>query len=94
MAESDGDTKAFESAQALFCAIADYLGNTDAKKVLNLNTYGTYEKFKSGKGNKKLISDSFKKLKTTGVSLDLIEKILIKDIDFYKSSINIAVKLI
>ena len=94
MAESDGDTKAFESAQALFCAIADYLGNTDAKKVLNLNTYGTYEKFKSGKGNKKLISDSFKKLKTTGVSLDLIEKILIKDIDWYKSSINIAVKLI
>ena len=94
MAESDGDTKAFESAQALFCAMADFLGKEKSKKVLNYKTYETYGQFKSEKGNEKLISDSYNKLKTTGVSLDLIEKILIKDVDWYKSSINIAVKLI
>ena len=94
MAESDGDTKAFESAQALFCAMADYLGKEKSKKVLNYKTYETYGKFKSEKSNEKLINDSYNKLKTTGVSLDLIEKILIKDVDWYKSSVNIAVKLI
>ena len=94
MAESDGDTKAFESAQALFCAMADFLGKEKSKKVLNYKTYETYGQFKSEKGNEKLISDSYNKLKTTGVSLDLIEKILIKDVDWYKSSVNIAVKLI
>jgi hypothetical protein len=94
MADSDGDTKAFESAQALFCAMADFLGKEKSKKVLNYKTYETYGQFKSEKGNEKLISDSYNKLKTTGVSLDLIEKILIKDVDWYKSSVNIAVKLI
>ena len=94
MADSDGDTKAFESAQALFCAMADYLGTEKSKKVLNYKTYETYGQFKSEKDNEKLISDSYNKLKTTGVSLELIEKILIKDVDWYKSSVNIAVKLI
>ena len=94
MADSDGDTKAFESAQALFCAMADFLGKEKSKKVLNYKTYETYGKFKSEKSNEKLINDSYNKLKTTGVSLDLIEKILIKDVDWYKSSVNIAVKLI
>jgi len=92
MAESDGDTKSFESAQALFCAMADYLGVTKSKDILNLETYKTYSQFKDS--NEKLISDSYNKLKTTGVSLELIEKILIKDADWYKSSVNIAVKLI
>ena len=92
MADSDGDTKAFESAQALFCAMADFLGKEKSKKVLNYKTYSTYGEFKSN--NKKLITDSFSKIKTTGVSLDLIEKILNKDGDWYKSSINVAVKLI
>ena len=94
MADSDGDTKAFESAQALFCAMADFLGKEKSKKVLNYKTYETYGQFKSEKDNEKLISDSYNKLKTTGVSLELIEKILIKDVDWYKSSVNIAVKLI
>jgi len=94
MAESAGDTKAFESAQALFCAMADFLGKEKSKKVLNYKTYETYGQFKSEKANEKLINDSYNKLKTTGVSLDLIEKILIKDVDWYKSSVNIAVKLI
>ena len=91
MAAGD-DTKAFESAQALFCAMADYLGTQGAKKELNYTTHKTYEAFKSK--NEKLITDAFSKIKTTGVSLDLIESVLIKDVGWYKSSINIAVKLI
>jgi len=96
MAESDSDTKAFESAQALFCAMADFLGAAKAKKVLNYQPrpigYPTYGEFKSN--NKKLVTDSFSKIKTTGVGLELIEKILNKDVDWYKSSINVAIKLI
>lgn len=92
MSGNDGDTKAFESAQALFCAIADYLGSVKVKKVLNYETYPSYSIFKSS--NTKLIRDAYTKIKTTGVSLDLIEKILNKDVDWYKSSINVAVKLI
>jgi hypothetical protein len=42
MAESDGDTKAFESAQALFCAMADYLGATKAKKVLDYKIFHSF----------------------------------------------------
>ena len=53
MADSDGDTKAFESAQALFCAMADFLGQEKSKKVLNYKTYETYGQFKSEKGNEK-----------------------------------------
>ena len=68
------DTAKAESAQALFCAMADYLGSTKAKKVLDYKTYPTYSLFKSN--NKKLITDSFSKIKTTGVGLELIEKIL------------------
>ena len=92
MAEKDGDTKLFESAQALFCAMADYLGSIKSKQILNYQTYTTYYDFKANNG--KLIKDSYSKLKTTGVSLDAMEKVLLKDNDWYKSSINIAVKLI
>jgi hypothetical protein len=42
MSASDGDTKAFESAQALFCAMADFLGNEKAKDILNYEKNKTY----------------------------------------------------
>lgn len=92
MAESDGDTKLFESAQALFCAMADYLGSVKSKQILNYKIYPTYYDFKLS--NAKLIEDAYSKLKTTGVKLNEMEKVLLKDVDWYKSSINIAVKLI
>ena len=103
MADAGTDTKFFESAQALFCAMADFLGSSKAKDVLNYEKYPTYQDFKAGKYNgsfkiSKLIKDSFAKLRVTGVALEggrnSIEEILIRDNDWYKSSINIAVKLI
>jgi len=88
----DGKTKAFESAQALFCAMADKLGIKNAKNTLNYETYKTYKEFKSS--NTELIKESFKKVEATDVSLQNIESVLEKDNGWYKSSINIAVKLI
>ena len=35
-----------ESAQALFCAISDYLGSSKADEMLDLRAYPTYENFK------------------------------------------------
>ncbi|SVD45107.1 uncharacterized protein METZ01_LOCUS397961, partial [marine metagenome] len=42
------DTAKFESAQALFCAIADHIGQNNVKDVLNVTLYPTYDKFKKG----------------------------------------------
>ena len=36
-----------ESAQALFCAIGDYLGTNDARKALDVNLYSNYADFKT-----------------------------------------------
>ena len=59
-----------ESAQALFCSIADNVGANN--KVLDLDKYPTYFDFKMK--NSKLISESFTRITTPGVTLDNIEK--------------------
>ena len=71
MAETGKDTKFFESAQALFCAMADFLGSIKSKNVLNYKKYPTYEDFKRGKYDNtksisKLIKDSFEKFENVG----------------------------
>lgn len=91
------DTTAItESAQALFCSIADYLGYPKVNQILDLKKYPNYDDFKLE--NKKLITDSFKRINVVGVSLDDIERILSSknksESDWYKSSIVIATKLI
>jgi hypothetical protein len=91
------DTTAItETAQALFCSIADYVGYPRVSQVLDLKKYPTYNEFKST--NKKLILDSFKRVNAPGVSLDNIETILESknksESDWYKSSITIAVELL
>ena len=42
------ETTKFESAQALFCAIADYVGQPKIENVLNVTTYPTYASFLKG----------------------------------------------
>ena len=68
-----------EAAQALFCAIADYVGSDNIDKVLNLTKYPNYTKFKSGKWNnitnQTRIDLASKKLDTTS-DLDEIESFL------------------
>ena len=86
-----------ETAAALFCAIADNVGHTEALKILNLKTYPTYTDFKQKHGAK--IQSTFAAaINSPGVSLKMIEDLLesntTADREFYDSSVNIANKLI
>lgn len=81
-----------ESAQALFCAIGDYLGNVESNNVLNIKTFVDYNSFASA--NRKTIDLAFKRIETPGVTLDNLEDFLSKDISWYKSSVLIASKLV
>jgi len=87
------ETEKFESAQALFCAIADKVGSNKIDKVLNVETYETYSDFVLG--NQKTIDAVF-----NGNTLDVdvsrkeIEQFLLKQKSWYISSVKIAKKLL
>jgi len=82
-----------ESSQALFCAIADFLGANKSKKVLDINQYLTYTDFKRQVGEG-VVEKAEKRIRTPGVSLTDIETFLGKNNDWYKSSVLIALKLV
>ena len=98
MADSPTDS---ESAQALFCAIADFVGTSDVDKVLNLKLYPTYRDFKIGsykdKPIQELITDALSYINTHGVTgsagLTRME-LLLKKQGWYNSSVLTARKLI
>ena len=54
------ETALFESAQALFCSIADKLGSTQSPKVLNKVKFPTFPDFQNA--NQKLIDDALKQV--------------------------------
>ena len=93
------DTTALaESAQALFCAIADKLGNEKAQKI---NTeeggYPTYQDFAVARQN--LIKESYARInvaaaKGAHISLFQLEEFLKDNNDWYKSSVIIAKTLV
>jgi len=90
-----------ETSQALFCALADYSGLANTKKIFDVEKYPTYGIFKSfwnGEGNpvKNLkISEAFKqKVDAPSVTLKIIEDFLTKNNEWYISSVLIAKKLI
>ena len=92
-------TAKFESAQALFCAIADSVGSKNIDQVLNLSTYSNYQKFKSSKKIVDLLTNQDRIDKSidylnVDVSLDEIEKFLIAQPSWYVSSVKIAKALI
>ena len=82
-----------ESSQALFCAIADFLGERKSEKVLDIKKYLTYTDFKRAVGEG-VVSKAEKRIRTPGVSLSDIETFLGKNNDWYKSSTLIALKLV
>ena len=87
------DTANFESAQALFCAIADNVGKTNINKILDLETYETYPAFVAT--HKKVIDDVYKSGNLdVDVNRQTIEKFLTKQKSWYISSVKIAKKLI
>ena len=82
-----------ESSQALFCAIADFLGERKSKKVFDIEKYLTYIDFKRSIG-KQAVATAEKRIRTPGITLLDIEEFLFKNNDWYKSSILIALKLV
>jgi hypothetical protein len=82
-----------ESSQALFCAIGDNLGTQISKKYLDIIEYKDYNSFKKALP-KSIMKESFARIKTPGVSQTDIDNFLNDNNDWYKSSVNIAKKLI
>ena len=87
------DTAYAESAQAIFCAMADYLGEARSTQVLNLKKYPTFEDFEDVKKNQEYLQTALKR-----VSVDMpVEKIydyIRRKKDWYKSSVLIANKIV
>ena len=83
-------TALFESSQALFCAIADFLGEKKSEQAFN---YEDYTEFKRNTP-KSIIHNSYKRIKTPGITMVDIDKFLLENTDWYKSSVNIAKKLV
>ena len=89
MAKKD-KTALFESSQALFCAIADFLG---AKKSEEAFDYENYTEFRRNTA-KAIIDTSYKRIKTPGITMSDIDVFLTNNKSWYESSVNIAKKLI
>jgi len=98
------ETSKAESAQALFCALADFVGAVKVEKIFNTDLYPNYDSFKKNWNqtypNSK-IETSFKQHVDSNVSsLKEIEDFLRrsegknKPSEWYMSSVNIAKKLI
>ena len=86
---SSSDTKFFESAQALFCAVVDYLG----KPIVDNKRPPNYSAFKEQYGN--VIKRVERKVRTGAVTIKNIEDFLTipKNQEWYDSSINVANEL-
>ena len=82
-----------ESSQALFCAVADLAGSGKTKNLLNLGEYPTYTLFKRKQGDliKRVVRE--KRIVTPGVTITNLEEFLIKNEEWYESSVLIAAKL-
>ena len=97
------ETASFEGAQALFCAIADFVGTAKMHQEFlggrarchpnSLKKYPTYKDFKDLKKNQVIIDKAFKKTKLVGVSRKQIETLL-EDKTWYESSVLIAITLL
>ena len=82
-----------ESSQALFCAIADYIGASQTNKLFDPKKVKDYTSFRSAIGDNK-IKAAAKAIETPGVQLRDLEAFLNKDTKWYLSSLQIAKKLI
>lgn len=89
-----------ESAQALFCAMADFVGASEIDKAFDTKKYPIYSEFKSfwnntAKYKPAAINNTFaQQVIAPGVTLKDIETLFANDIDWYLSSVSIAKALI
>lgn len=91
-----------EASQALFCAVADYLGEREVAKNFDIKKFPTYKDFYTnypvssqiGKNINLIIPEAYKSQVRTPVSLKEIESFLKSSDEWYKSSLLIAKKLV
>ena len=76
-------TAVAESSQALFCAIADFLGEKKSNQVLDLSKYPTYVEFKT-KLPQSVMNFALKRIRTPGVTLKDIDSYLTNEVGWYK----------
>jgi hypothetical protein len=95
------NTELQEASQALFCAVADYLGVEESKLAFDPIEYPTYDDFlarykpSNGKNIALIIQDAYdNKLDVKNISLPKIEKFLRDYKVWYKSSCLIAIGVI
>ena len=86
-------TSLAESSQALFCAIADYIGVKETNIIFDINVSPNYTEFRN-KVKEKTIKEAHKRIDTPGVQLLDIETFLKKDEKWFISSMQIAKKLV
>ena len=86
-------TALLESAQALFCSIADYIGVQKTNQLFDPKKYPDYTDFRSQIKDATLQA-AHKNIETPGVFLNDLELFLKKDTKWYVSSLQIAKKLI
>ena len=86
-------TALLESAQALFCSIADYIGVKRTNLLFDPKKYPDYTDFRS-QINEATLQAAHKNIETPGVFLNELELFLKKDTKWYVSSLQIAKKLI
>lgn len=96
---ADNTAKA-EGAQALFCSIADYLGDREVAKSFDKNKYKSYGEFLSNytppsqEGIGIIIQKAYKQNVKTDATLQEIEQFLLEQPTWFHSSMNIAKKMI
>jgi len=88
-----GETTLAESAQAIFCSMADYLGASKSEKILNLKLYPKFDDFLSNSKNKEFLDKALTRVKVDGNAKDVFEFLSKKD-SWYQSSIIIANKIV
>jgi len=91
------NTTLAESAQALFCSLADYLGSNESAKRLDVNKYKTFQEFLSDSQNRQDLITAYDKKKRVNIDADI--KDVYKFLEdtkngWYKSSVLIANKLV
>jgi len=82
-----------ESSQALFCAIADYIGSAKTNRLFDTEKYPDYVEFRKALGAV-AYKTALKRVITPGVGPTLIDKFLNENNDWYKSSVLIGKKLL
>ena len=93
MSKAPDATSIAESAQALFCAIADYIGKDKTNKDFNLHKYPTYEDFWNNI-YWTVYNKAVKRIETPGVTPTMIDDFLNTHEGWYKSSVLVAKKLV